>query len=453
MIRRKRLLAIAAATVVVAGACGSSSKSDSPATTKVAGSATSAAASGGATVADGKIKCTQQYKGKKVNLFSPIRDKDVNDFDTALKPFEECTGADVVWEGSAQFESDIKVRIDGGNAPDVINYPQPGLLAIHAKAGKLKVLPADMATELDSFVAGWKELATVDGKAYGLPLGANAKSFVWYSPDMFKAKGYVVPQTLDEMKALSDKIAADGGTPWCAGIESGAATGWVVTDWFEDFMLRLNGAEFYDQWVNHTVKFNDPKVKAVADAVASYLKNDKYVGNVKAIATTRFQDGGLPIVDGKCYMHRQASFYVSNWPAGTTFGDTGKINVFYLPVAKAGDKKPVLGGGEINSASNDKPETLDTIRYLGSKEFANTRAALGNWLSPRKDYDTGKIPDPFFKKFADILQKADVFRFDGSDLMPGQVGAGSFWKETTAWITGESTDDMLNNIEKSWPAS
>ena len=64
------------------------------------------------------------------------------------------------------------------------------------------------------------------------------------------------------------------------------------------------------------MKADDPKVKAVADAVGSYLKNDKYVGNVKAIATTRFQDGGLPILSGKCYMHRQASFYAANWPKG-----------------------------------------------------------------------------------------------------------------------------------------
>ena len=43
-------------------------------------------------------------------------------------------------------------------------------------------------------------------------------------------------------------------------------------------------------------------------------------------------------------------------------------------------------------------------------------------------------------------------RFDGSDLMPGAVGAGSFWKEMTAWIgENQSTQDTLDNIESSWP--
>ena len=58
-----------------------------------------------------------------------------------------------------------------------------------------------------------------------------------------------VPQTWDELLALADQIVADGGIPWCIGIESGGATGWPATDWVEDVMLRTAGAEKYDQWV------------------------------------------------------------------------------------------------------------------------------------------------------------------------------------------------------------
>jgi alpha-glucoside transport system substrate-binding protein len=278
---------------------------------------------------------------------------------------------------------------------------------------------------------------------------------VWYSPADFKAKGYAIPTTLDEMKTLSDKIAADGGTAWCAGIESGVATGWSITDWFEDFMLRLNGPDVYDQWVQHKIPFNDPKVKAVADAVGAYLKNPKYLGGdnaVKAIATTKFQEGGFPILDHKCYMHRQASFYSTIWPKGTTVGADGQVNFFYLPVAKAGDKKSMLGAGDINAAGTDKPETWDALLYSSSSDYALALLAAGRSdLSPRKDIDTSSIKDPVNKAFADQLKSSEVFRFDGSDMMPGAVGAGTFWTEATKWITGESTDDMLKNIEASWP--
>ena len=415
--------------------------------------ATKKKAAGGTSILGGKIACKNQYKGKKVTIFSPNDTVgDINNFAAAWAPFEKCTGVKVSWEGSKTFEADVKVRLAGGNAPSIIDFPQPGLMAVQARAGKLIALPADVKADISTnMLGGWLGYSTVDGKVYGYPFRQNFKSFVWYSPKAFAAKGYKIPTSLDEMKTLSDKIVTDGGTPWCAGIESGAATGWVVTDWVEDMMLRTTTPANYDAWVNHTLPFNSPVVKTAFDAVGSYLKNDKYVGNVKAIATTRFQDGGLPILDGKCYMHRQANFYKSNWPAGTTFGDSGTISAFYLPMAKTSDPKAMLGGGDINAATNNKPETIDTMRYLAGVDWANaTAASMGNF-SPRKDYDTNALPDKFDKTFADLGKNADIFRFDGSDLMPGAVGAGSFWKEGTAWITGQSTDDTLNNIEKSWP--
>ncbi len=412
-----------------------------------------AAAVGEPGTAGGTIKCDKQYAGKKVTIFSPNSDvNDIANFEKVWAPFQDCTGVDVVWESAKTFEADVKLRLDGGTAPALIDFPQPGLMATNA--AKLIELPADIKDNLDkNFLSGWTTLGTVDGKLLGAAYQANYKSLVWYSPAAFKAKGYTIPTTLDEMKALSDKIVADGGTPWCAGIESGVATGWVITDWTEDMMLRLNGADVYDQWVKHTIPFNDPKVAAAVDAVGSYLKNPKYVGNVKAIATTRFQDGGLPILDGKCYMHRQADFFSSFWPKGTTYGDDGTVSAFYLPVAKAGDPKVMLGGGDMLAATNSNPETFDTIRYITSLEAANNYAKLAGKFSPRKDYDTTLFENPFFGVLAGIGKSADVFRFDGSDQMPGAVGSGSFWKEATAWITGESTTDMLNNVEKSWPAS
>ena len=225
---------------------------------------------------------------------------------------------------------------------------------------------------------------------------------VWYSPAAFEAKGYEVPETLEELNALSDQIVADGGTPWCAGIESGVATGWPITDWFEDFMLRINGPEVYDQWVNHEIPFNDPKVKAVADAVGGILKNPDYMGgenNVKAIATTKFQDGGVPITTGNCYMHRQASFYSGLFPEGTIVGPpddpAADVTYFYLPVAKAGDPKVMLGAGDILAAGTDKPETWDAILYATSADYALAMAnASPPELSPRNDIDASQITDP-----------------------------------------------------------
>ena len=147
---------------------------------------------------------------------------------------------------------------------------------------------------------------------------ASVKGYVWYSPAEFDEKGYEIPTTLDELTELSETIAADGEhKPWCVGLESGDATGWPGTDWVEDFVLRQSGPEVYDQWVTHEIPFNSPEIAEAFDAVGDYLKNPDMVnggiGDVSTQISEAFQTGGLPILDGECSLHHQASFYETFW--------------------------------------------------------------------------------------------------------------------------------------------
>ena len=190
------------------------------------------------------------------------------------------------------------------------------------------------------------------------------------------------------MLALSDTIAATGIKPWCAGIESGEATGWPATDWLEDVLLRSAGPDVYDDWVNHDIPFNDDQVATALDEVGGILKNDEYVnggiGDVKSIATTAFQEGGLPILDGKCAMHRQAGFYAANWPEGTDVAEDGDVFAFYLPTMSEDFGKPVLGGGEFVTAFTDDTEVQALQTYLSTDVWANEKAKAtpgGGWVS------------------------------------------------------------------------
>ena len=162
---------------------------------------------------------------------------------------------------------------------------------------------------------------------------------------------------------------------------------------------------------------------------------------MKSIATTAFQDGGLPILEGECGMHRQASFYANQWPEGTEVAEDGDVFAFYLPPTTTSNGKPVLGGGEFVAAFADRPEVQAVQTYLSSDVWANEKAKAtlgGGWVSANKGLDVANLASPIDKLSVEILQDPEaVFRFDGSDLMPAAVGAGSFWKEMTDWITGE----------------
>jgi len=396
-------------------------------------------------------------KGKTINVYTGIVTPEDAPHKESYKPFEQCTGAKVNYEGDKSFEAQILVRAQAGNLPDVAFVPQPGLLQQLVATGKAVEAPADTAANVDKFWSkDWKNYGTVDGKFYAAPLGANVKSLVWYSPKDFADAGYQVPTTLDELKTLSDKIAATGKKPWCAGIGSDAATGWPLTDWMEDFMLRLYGPEEYDKWVKHEIPFNSAEPTAALNAVGDYLKNAKYVngglGDVRSIASTRFQDAGLPILDHQCFMHRQASFYAANWTKGTKVGPDGDVNAFFLP-GKDTSTQPVLGAGEFVLAFNNKPEVQAFQTYLSSDTWANIKAKVSTgWVSANNKLDPNNLANPIDKLSAGLLANPKtVFRFDGSDQMPAAVGSNAFWKQATNWITGQDTKTTLDNIEKAWP--
>lgn len=456
----KRLLVALTALALIAAACGSDDGDTAAGSTTTAATGDTSGGGGGDGLLDGAIPCEQQHEGKSVSIASPVRNSGdeliVEDYVAGYDPLVECTGVEIVWQGSDQFETEINVRLQGGDPPDIIDYPQPGLLIGHARSDFLFPLPDDLSAQVNAdFPEGLVVAGTVDDVLYGLPARSNVKSLVWYSPSKFAEAGYEIPTTLEGLTELSDQMVADGEVPWCIGIESGVATGWVLTDWVEDFMMRYHGGEVYDQWTTHEIPFNDPKVVEAVDAVGAFVKNPDYLGGenaVKAIATTKFQDGGLGVATDACLMHRQANFYFSLWPEGTTVAPDGDIWLFQLPSLE-GEPSAMLTGGDIYAAATDKPEVWDVLRYTASVPYQlheiNTRSDLG----PNLNINPDDIEDDFIKTMTEWQADSEVVRFDGADFMPGAVGAGSFWTEATAWVIGGSTDNFVNNVESSWPSS
>ncbi len=404
-----------------------------------------------------------KYNGATVTIYTSITSPEIEYHINAIKPFEQCTGITVKYQPSKEFEAALKTKVQGGNAPDIAIFPQPGLLQTFATSGDLKQASDALTTEAEkNWDPGWIGYGTVDSLYFGAPLGANLKSLIWYSPKYFTQYGYEVPKTWDDMITLSDKMAADGHKPWCAGIESGDATGWPATDWMEEVMLRKYGPDVYDQWYQHKIPFNDPKVLDVLKTVGSILKNPTYVnagiGDVKSIATTAFQAGGLPIETGKCMMHAQANFYAANWDKGTKVAADGDVFAFYEPTMSDTFGNVVEVGGEFVGAFADRPEVEAVQLYLASGEWATAKAKLNaaahtsGWATANKAVDKSVFVDPIDKLSVQILtDPKSISRFDASDLMPSEVGAGSFWVNMTQWILGQSDQTTLDKIEASWP--
>ena len=401
------------------------------------------------------------FEGESVEVYATIVDVEADQIVESWADFESCTGITIDYVGTQEAETQINVRAAAGDAPDLMIIPQPGLLQRLIADGYVKPAPESVEANVDEFWSeSWKGYGTVDDTFYAAPLMASVKGWVWYSPSDFEAKGYEVPETWDEMMELTETMAEESTAtyrPWCVGFGSGDATGWPGTDWIEDVVLRESGPEVYDQWVAGEVKFSDPEIKSAFDRVGEILLNEDYVnggfGGVNSIVSTTFNDAALPILDGNCSLHHQASFYEAQWPEGTTVAPDGDIWAFITPKIDADAGDSVTGGGEFVAAFNESDAITAVQTYLSSDTWANNRVDIGGVISANKGLDPELAGSELGKASIEILQgEHTVFAFDGSDLMPAAVGTSSFWTGMVDWVSGtRNTEEVLTFIDSTYP--
>lgn len=407
------------------------------------------------------LKATD-LSGEQVTVFGPWLGPDQEVVEKVLAYFAAATGADVRYTGSDSFEQQIVVDAEAGSAPNVAVFPQPGLVSDMAARGFIAPLGSETADWVrENYAAGdsWVDLSTFKGPdgnddVFGLFYKVDVKSLVWYVPETFEDFGYDIPQSMEELKALTDQMVADGNTPWCIGLGSGGATGWPATDWVEDMMLRTQDPGVYDQWVSNEILFTDPRVVNAIEEFGYFARNDDYVsGGAGAVASTDFRDSpkGLFASPPQCLMHRQASFIPAFFPEGTEVGLDADF--FYFPAYAEKDLgSPVLGAGTLWSITNDSKGARALMEFLKSPIGHEVWMAQQGFLTPHKGVNTDIYATDTLKKMGEILLSADTFRFDASDLMPGGVGAGSFWTGMVGYAGGTPAEEVAAEIQSSWDA-
>ncbi|QUS35575.1 ABC transporter substrate-binding protein [Falsirhodobacter algicola] len=405
---------------------------------------------------------THDLQGQSVTISGPWTAEDEVTFRRTFEYFEAATGARVDYAGSDSFEQQIVIDVNSGSPPDIAVFPQPGLARQLAGQGRLTPLADDTADWLrENYAAGdsWVKLVTFAGPdgqeaVYGFPYKIDVKSLVFYSPENFKALGYEIPRTMEALKALTERMADDGVTPWCIALGSGSATGWPATDWVEDLMLRTQPPEVYDQWVAHEIPFDDPRVVEAVNEFGWFAKTDRFVdGGAGGVGWIDHRDSpqGLFSIPPRCMMMHQASFIGSFFPTGTEFG--ADVDFFYMPPFETKDLgDPVLGAGTTFTIAHDTPVAEAFLEFLRTPIAHEIWMSQTGFLTPLTTANLDAYGDPTLRGMGEILVNATTFRFDASDLMPGAIGAGAFWTAMVDFVAGQSAEDATGTIEATWEA-
>jgi hypothetical protein len=300
----------------------------------------------------------------------------------------------------------------------------------------------------DNYSQAWLDLGTAEGKMYGVAVKANSKSTMWYKPASFQALGVEPPTDWDGLVAIADKYVAAGKIPFAVG----GKDSWTLTDWFENIYVRTAGPDKYSELFGGTLPFNDQTVKDAMKRMADLIAVDKYVaGGRQGVLGTGFVDGIARVfgtsADAEMY-------YEGGFVGGIALGDVNPsltpvkdIAFFTFPQIDPAQGTPLIGGGDLAVAFVDNDLVRQFMAYLTSKDSADIWASTGT-ISPNKNTDPTKYPTPLAVEEAKQVAGAAVFRFDGSDLLPGTLGEA--WGTTLQGVieNPDNIDGILNDFEE-----
>jgi alpha-glucoside transport system substrate-binding protein len=387
-----------------------------------------------------------------IEIFGPYRGAEADNFAASLRGFEEETGVEVNYTGSANFVSDLRQRVESGlDSPDIAVVPQPGLIA--DLVDRDLVVPLSDGT-LDAITENYGERAgdvTQGAAGYVAPYRIALKSLVWYRPDVFAQFGWEVPTTGDELDELVDDIGAAGidMAPWCFTMASGTATGWAATDWVEDLVLHRAGLDAYDRWVAGALDWSDPSIReALSTFDELVVRSGRSVGGLRSILQVNVDEASEPMFGDPagCAMYKQASFAQSWFPDDVAIGDG--VDFFVMPGADAAQPSPMLIGADGLVQFSDDPRVDDLMTYLVSPDGGREWAERGGYLSARSSVDLDTFYAGSDRRLAALLLDGRELRFDASDLMPPEIGSDLLWGEITSWTAGRSSlDDFATTID------
>ena len=444
--RTRAATAIAVLAIITAACSGSAtptpaaSAAASPAESAAASTAASpsAAASAAASAAGGSLT------GQSVTVIGTWGGTEQDAFMAMVKPWMDQTGATVKYTGTRDLNTVLTTGVASGVLPDLAGLPGPGQMTQWADS------LVDLSTVLDSSTyksetaAPLVDLGTVNGKLVGVFIKTSVKGLMWYDPKTIDLSGGA-PTTWDALQALITANKSKAASPWCLGVESGAASGWPGTDWIEDFVLRQAGPDVYNKWWQGKVKWSDPAIKTAFQSFGQIVAQS--YGGATAVNATNFANAGDPLFKtppGCLFLH-QASFITGL--GGFVKAKSGTdYNFFPFPDINTQFTGAIEGAGDLFGMFHNTPASASLMAYLVTAPAQDIWVKLGGAISANKnaiDY-----PDDISKRSAALLANAKTFVFDASDLMPTAMNS-QFWTDIVKYVQHpDQLDAILADLDK-----
>jgi len=402
--------------------------------------------------------------GGSVTLWAEWTSVEQGDFQAALQPFESQNGITVNYAGKgSNMDTALEAAVQGGAPPDVALVPDPGTLQTLAKGGSIKDLTSIVGSASSNYGSAWNQLATYNGKLYGVWFKGANKNMIWYNPAEFAAASISSPpKTWEDLIQDATTLRAAGVTPFslCTDV------GWPVADLWQNVYLKTAGASKYNQLASHSVKWTDSSVTTAFTTMGQLTGTESNLaGGIRGSLSNTYPEcvdkvfpkAGQP----QAAMVFEGDFVTSeiignskNYTPGTT-GSGGSActpdpsktpcyNFFPFPApsANSANNSAVQGAGDVALMLKDTPQAEALMKYMAGPDGAAIWAHLGGFASPNKAVPSSSYPDPVSQADAKALVNASAFVFSLDDLQG--TWEKNMWQDLLNFVKDPSSSNVAS---------
>jgi alpha-glucoside transport system substrate-binding protein len=388
--------------------------------------------------ATGEIDCMGAAQGDTITMLYQWSGQEEAQLNQVLAPLVEACGISIQPE-STRDQALLDTRVQAGTPPDIAFWNVAQLVQYETM-----LVPMDeLGATRDNYAEFFVEPGTINGAWLGLPVKADIKTIIWYSPVVFEARGYSVPESWEDLNALVEQMVQNGDVPWSMGFESSDATGWAGSDFIQDILLVQQGPDYVMGLIEGEVPYNDPGVAEAYQTYGTWATDPQYtVGGAAGTLSTPFLDAIYLVFQDppQAMMVKQSGFAGAEIEAQFPDLEYGTdYDFFQVPGAQG-----LQGGADWMMAFTDTPAVRALVAYLSSEQGGQRWAEVGFGVSPNTAA-TGNYQDPALQKFGDILAGAEGFTPDMGDTIPGGFGSAE-WTAIVNYVNGAPLEQELDAV-------
>jgi len=248
-----------------------------------------------------------------------------------------------------------------------------------------------------------------DGKQYFVPFYYYPWA-VFYRKSVFQQRGYTPPKTLDEFKALCEKMKTDGLNP----IAFADKDGWPAMGTFDYLNMRINGYDFHVKLMAGKESWTSSQVKQVFDTWRGLLPYHQPGANGRT-----WQEAAQSLVAKQSGMYLLGAFVGEQF----TDADRADLDFFAFPEINSQYKQDAveapIDGFMVSKKAKNTSGAKDLMKYLATPdaELLFLKSSPNN-VATHKDADTSGYSQ-LQKKCAELVGGAkQVSQFLDRDTRP-----------------------------------